>query len=125
MSKPNSSHNIVTPINVWHQDPFLIEDTKKVCATLFGQILAWKPEDGEEKLMEMIALFRYVFAYMMPSYRGDGAIGDWAELVFYHFHGFSPKHAENCLPSLEPLACLTPKNYIDDVYKTTIIKLRA
>ena len=108
-------------VSAIHQDLPWLKETEEYCEQLFIDILNWEPKDGEELLMQKIARFRFVFAYMMPSKRGDGAIGDWLEFILYRYHGYSIQHHPDCLPAFEPLACPDMDVYINEIYPQTVI----
>ena len=105
---------------VLHQDPFLIEDTLHDISKVFEKAILWdKKEESLEVLKNRVALIRYMYAYAMPNFRGDGAIGDWLEMIIYHFHGFTDtQYKEGILPPFEPLACLQFQEYLDRYDKT-------
>ena len=100
-------------VAIFHQDPFLIEDTLQVIKQMFKNALSWnRDRDSLEDLKDRTSLFRFTFVQCTPSHRGDGSIGDWLELVIYLFHGFiNTKFNDDRLPCFEPLASLSLSRY--------------
>ncbi|MEI8365721.1 MAG: hypothetical protein WCF65_04800 [Parachlamydiaceae bacterium] len=108
---------------VIHQDVFLIEETLKEVAKLFAHAMAWNPEvDTVEELKDRGAYFRFMFAQCTPSCRGDGAIGDWLELMLYRMKGFPGAHyAQGKMSNIEPLASISFARYRAEYDKIIIL----
>ena len=98
---------------VMHQDVYLINETMKEIAKMFEACILWdKGKQTIRELKDRVAMFRFVYAYCMPNYRGDGAIGDWMEILIYRFHDFpGAHHNSETLPCFEPLSALTFEQY--------------
>ncbi|MCH9616820.1 MAG: hypothetical protein SP4CHLAM5_00940 [Chlamydiia bacterium] len=109
---------------VIHQDVFLIDETLKAIAQVFGQAILWdKKTQALEELKDKVALIRFMYAFCMPCLRGDGAIGDWMELAIYKYHGFlKTRHNSKMLPCFEPLASTSLSSYRKRYDKTIKIE---
>lgn len=92
---------------IGHLDIFQIPAVLKHIGSLFR-------EDVQSHLKERVMLIRILYAQCTPCVRGDGAIGDWIELLLYRYHGFS-KTAFNQkrLPCFETLASISLSRYRD------------
>ncbi len=107
---------------VTHEDVHLIGDTLEEAEKIFQECLAWEPSQGLESLQRSVAMLRFYFAYCMPHWRGDGAIGDWLELAIYHHHGFTKtRHKQDVSPPYAPLSCITFSDYFKWYKEETII----
>lgn len=109
---------------VIHQDVFLINDTLQAIAKIFSEAILWdKQTQALEELKDKVALFRYIYAYCMPCFRGDGAIGDWFELSIYRFHGFTgTRYRLKASACYEPLTSTSLSLYRKRYDKTIIIE---
>ncbi|MEM7175329.1 MAG: hypothetical protein AAF443_05330 [Chlamydiota bacterium] len=106
-------------VTIIHQNPTLIKDTLEEVARLFEDIILWNSKDSKlEDLQIKIADFRLLYAACMPHCRGDGAIGDWMEHLFYRYHGFNFSHSDKYLPCFEALSNLGFKRYCKRHIKT-------
>lgn len=108
---------------VIHQDPFLIERTQNVCSEIFADILTWNESNSIDVLKDRVALLRFVYGNSMPCSRGDGAIGDWLELIIYRYLGFEKtRHNNQLLPCFELLSVTKLSQYLEDYRKTIVVE---
>jgi len=102
-------------IFIIHQDTFLIDETLREIAKIFAQAVKWnRTTESLKELKNRVSLMRFLYSHCMPSARGDGAIGDWLELMLYRYHGFNDTHFNSRrLPCFETL-CSTPSRYLSE-----------
>jgi hypothetical protein len=106
-----------------HQDTFLIKQTLQEISKLFAKAVQWQPAEGLRELKNRVALFRFVYAYCMPHFRGDGAIGDWFDIAIYRSHGFTKtRHNSSAFPCYEPLAAPLLSHYVSRYDKTITVE---
>ncbi len=104
---------------VVHQDVAYHQITKVALSRLFAQIITWKERKGSlDELKSDIAHFRFILALLMPSIRGDGAIGNWFEQVAYNINDLVLEVPEKTLHPFEPFAAVLPQFYCKDYPKT-------
>ncbi len=113
-------HSVVCVI---HQDPFLIDTTLKKCAALFEKIVLWdKQSQSLDELMQLAAFFRFLYGFCAPHFRGDGAIGDWFDILFYRIHEYQQTHhKQGTSPPFEIFCCPLLRDYYDRYKKTITI----
>ncbi len=106
-----------------HQDFALHRITAVALSQIFAWIITWKKRGGGsiKQLQEQMALFRFIFALCMPSFRGDGAVGDWMEEIAFAVNGVKLVISEKTLTPFEPLAlAIAPGKYTEQYLKSRI-----
>ncbi|MCH9610794.1 MAG: hypothetical protein S4CHLAM81_00890 [Chlamydiales bacterium] len=91
----------LSQLRVVHQDPPKISKTVEHIAELFSEVLQF--HGPIEELRQMVAKLRWLYASCMPCHRGDGAVGDWLELIIYSYHGYQAAFNQSFMPNVEPL----------------------
>lgn len=80
-------HNIAI---ILHQDASLIPISLEKISDLFKRAIQWnKSIESTDELIHDVGMFRYLFAHVMPFYRGSATIGEWLESIIYQYHGFT------------------------------------
>ena len=99
-------------INVLLFDRAITQDAYSTLMSDLAKKIYEKIPETVEDLKDRVALFRFTFSHCMPSHRGDGAIGDWLELMIYRVHGFvNTRYNSEKLACFETLTSLSLSRY--------------
>ena len=105
LEPPIVSMRAQSKVILLHHDPRMIRETLDDISKIFAHAIAWDQlRESVDDLKDRVALLRYLYANCMPCLRGDGAIGDWLELLIYRYHGFvNTRFSSERLPNFEPM----------------------
>lgn len=106
----------VSKVLVFHQDTFTIDDMLNEISKLFKKIIEWDKQD-KKKLINDMAMFRYLFSHCMPFSRGSAAVAEWLETAIYTYHGFRVN--VDGLLDLEAFSSLTLSEFLQR-YKSLV-----
>ncbi len=105
-----------------HHHPKMIRETLDDLSGMFAHAISWhKDSESLDVLKDRVSLFRFTYAHCMPAFRGDGAIGDWFELLIYRYHGFAGTYFQGGkLSNFEPMISTSLSAY-REAYNDVIV----